>query len=200
MTDMTDPMLAGPAALAMKRARDDNDADDLIDRPAVKRGRTVKARKAASKTSKPQGVALGTPAQADVQLVAVKNNPKVLRCLRCRSFVGKTKPHTINECNQVLHNKANPVRRGGKGGKFRMTPKRRGILDEVVKTAAKSVIQENQMEKALKSLEKWHKKSVTKGKLSKTTSELMKRVIDSLEVDYNAYNKKLSSLKNKLGL
>lgn len=199
-----DPMLAGPAALARKRAREDNDADDFMHGAPVKRRRTLRAGGATTKkkAAGSSGVAAGTPAQENVQLVGVRGNDKVLRCLRCRSFVSRNKQHGLTECDQVLRNKANPQRRsaGSRGGKFRMTPKRRDILLEALKDTAKGRLQEAQVERRFKTLRKWAKKTDAKGRLSKRSKEMFEGVLSALEVDYNLYNKKYNALRRKLGV
>lgn len=201
---MTDPMLVGPAVLAMKRAREANDVDDLGPSAAagpVKRRRTMKAGSAATKAKAPSSaIPAGTPAQANVQLVPVSGNPKVDRCLRCRSFVSKRKNHGLSECDAVLRNKANPQRRASGSGKFRMTPKRRSLLMDILKDVAKGRLQEQQIERKFKSLSKWVKKNDDRGKLSKRSKEMLANVIAALDVDYNSYNKKLSALRRKVGL
>ena len=203
---MDDPMLVGPTALAsltaMKRSREDNDADDLIKGGAapVKRARTVKAgKRGARKTSTKTSVSLGTPAQATIDLVPVAKNPRVLRCLRCRSFVSKNKAHGMAECDQVLRNKANPQQRR-RSSKFRMTPNRRATLIDALKDAAKGRIQEAQIERRLKTLQKWVKKTDAKGRLSNRSKAMFKGLVDALEVDYDSYNKKFSALKRKVGV
>ena len=104
------------------------------------------------------------------------------------------------ECNQVLANKANPTKRSRRSTKFRMTPKRRDILMDSLKDAAKSKLQEAQVERRFKSLEKWMKKADAKGKLSKNTKKLITGVLKSLDVDYQVYNKKLQALRSRTGL
>lgn len=48
--------------------------------------------------SQPAAVQLIEPVQETSTLVPVKGNSKVYRCLKCKTFVSATKPHTAEEC------------------------------------------------------------------------------------------------------
>lgn len=196
---MSDPMLLGPTGLNMKRGRDALEQVDEAGMPSSKRSRRVTTKgPSVIKSAKPPQPA--APLLAQVELVDVRGNPKVLRCLRCKSFVSRHKNHGMGECNQVLANKANPIKRAKRSTKFRMTPKRREVMMESLKDAAKTRLQEVQVERRFKSLEKWMKKADAKGKLSKNTKKLISGVLKSLDVDYQVYNKKLQTLRNRTGL
>lgn len=196
---MSDPMLLGPTGLNMKRGRDALEQVDEAGMPSSKRSRRVTTKgSSVIKSAKPPQPA--APLLAQVELVDVRGNPKVLRCLRCKSFVSRHKNHGMGECNQVLANKANPIKRAKRSTKFRMTPKRREVMMESLKDAAKTRLQEAQVERRFKSLEKWMKKADAKGKLSKNTKKLISGVLKSLDVDYQVYNKKLQTLRNRTGL
>lgn len=197
---MSDPMLMGPASLSLKRGREVLDQVDEAGMPSGKRTRRVSIAKGPKPPKTPKAPRPQVPIPTQVELVDVRGNPKVLRCIRCKSFVSRHKNHGMMECNQVLANKANPTKRSRRSTKFRMTPKRRDILIDSLKDAAKSKLQEAQVERRFKSLEKWMKKADAKGKLSKNTKKLITGVLKSLDVDYQSYNKKLQALRSRTGL
>ena len=102
---------------------------------------------------------------SEPELVAVKGNDKVQRCRRCNTFVKVGKEHSKADCDARLTHKAHK-RPSNRPKRFRLTPKRKKILDVYIKDAASY----REVAKNVKRLERWVAKK--EGNLSKSTKKM----------------------------
>lgn len=126
-------------------------------------------------------------------VVDMPGNSKISRCTRCKTFVKKGAVHTLAECNARIANKGN--RSGGSSGrrsrKFRMTPKRRARLIELIKAGTKG----EDISKMANRLQKWI------GKREKKLSKGSKRFfVDLLSRFQTVDNKRYQANLKRCGL
>lgn len=158
--------------------------------PANRRIVTVR-RKSTTPSSIVVQKAITVPAGEPV-IVAVKGNNKVDRCTRCKTFIKRGVPHTKAECDRRIASKGSHkgVSKGGKR-KFRMTPKRRKAMIDMIAKAT----QGEQAFKTMKSVENWIKKH--EGKLTKTSKKLFVKLLEAFTT---TDSKKYQSNLRKCGL
>lgn len=130
----------------------------------------------------------------DPQVVNVKGNSKVQRCLRCMTFVKAGSSHSLAECNARLANKANKKSSGQSGykHKFRMTSKRLDFLSWAVRDA----VTMRALDKQIPRLKRWLEKK--RKRCSKSTIALMEKIIDIAEGEQNM--KKIRAAMRRGGL
>lgn len=117
------------------------------------------------------------PVLGEPELVAVKNNNKVQRCKRCNTFVRIGKTHTKAECDARLSHKSHRKARTRTARRFRLTPKRRRIMESYIRDAAVF----HQVSRRMRSVSKWVSKR--EGKLSKNSKKMFAKLLDSFYTD-----------------
>ena len=131
---------------------------------------------------------------AEVQLVPVKGNTKVDRCIRCNTFVKKGSNHTLLECNARLARKkaSNKMPKFRRAKKFRMTPKRKALII----SGLKALLVYKRLNRSMESFSKWIRKN--DHRLAKRTRALFHTVTS----DYNKLpeEKKVEEIKRRAGL
>lgn len=113
---------------------------------------------------------------SEPQLVPVKNNTKVQRCVRCNTFVRIGKSHSLAECDARLANKAHRKSRP-RARRFRLTPKRKRIMESYIRDAAVF----HQVSRRMRSVAKWVSKR--ENKLSKNSKKMFAKLLDSFNSD-----------------
>lgn len=111
------------------------------------------------------------------QLVPVKNNTKVQRCVRCNTFVRIGKSHSLADCDARLANKAHRKARPNRSRRFRLTPKRRRYMESYIRDAAVF----HQVSRRMRSVAKWVSKR--ENKLSKNSKKMFAKLLDSFNSD-----------------
>lgn len=185
----------------VKRRRDDDGsavATDIRENPLVpveERKKVVVVKRTPKTTTTTTTVVAAAPKKSkskstriipeDPQLVSVKGNPKVQRCLRCMTFVKAGASHPLSECNARLANKANKKSSGGKGykRKYRLTKKRYDFLDRALGDS----VCLREVNKQIPRLKKWLEKK--RKNCSKTTIALMEKIIDAAEGEFDFLKK-----------
>lgn len=138
------------------------------------------------------GSTVGTSIPSAPVISSVKGNSKVDRCARCKTFIKKGVPHTQAECDRRIAKKLAPKPAGTRTKKkFRMTPKRRKYMEELLE---KATVAESAM-RVMGSVERWLGKK--EKSLSKHSKKMFVRLLDAF---HHADKKKYQANLRRCGL